>query len=238
MLRRRITAMFWLSKKHGIHTLPAWIISIAATIGMIDAFFLLLEFIEVLLHPGEPTPCTVSSLVSCTLTVQGPYGHYFPGIPNPMWGMLWYAGCVAYGVTRLLGTEYSRKARTFVGTILVLGLLFSYRLYLASVLELGGVCPFCLISTTASTLIALAFVVDDARYAGPLLGKRGLIGFRVFQLFSFVAFVFGLPLFIGNGLRWLPDPMTAITHWSFPVMTLLVIIMASGHWWAWKTMKR
>ncbi len=226
------------SDTYRMRTLAPAIIAIAASVGMIDAFYLLLEFIEVLLNPGEPTPCTVSSLVSCTLTVQGSFGHYFPGIPNPMWGMLWYAGCVCYGVTRLLGAQFTLKARAFVGSVLLLGMLFSYRLYLASVLELGGVCPFCLISTTASTLIFLAFAVDDSQYEERLLRKRAVIALRTFQVFSVIVFVLGLPLFIGRGLRWIPEPATAITHWSFPVMALLVIMMALGHFWTWKAMKR
>jgi uncharacterized membrane protein len=227
---------FW-KKQPQRSWLAGAVIGGAAAVGMVDSFYLLLEFIEVLLHPGEPTPCTVSSLVSCTLTVQGPYGHYLPGIPNPMWGMLWYAGFVAYGVSRLLGSTFTRRARMFVGIILVLGMMFSYRLYLASVLELGGVCPFCLISTTVSTLISLAFVVDDRSYPDPLLGRASQVIFSVYQLFSVLAFVVGLPLFIGSGLRWMPDPMEAVTHWSFPVMTTLVIIMAVGHIWAFRKLR-
>lgn len=215
-------------------TLPvaAVIISVVAAIGMTDAFYLLLEYIQVLLHPGEPTPCTVSTLVSCTLTVQGTYAHFVPGIPNPMFGMLWYAGFFAYGMTRLLGSEHARRARAFVALILIAGLIFSYRLYLASIFDLGGVCPFCLASTTASTLIALAFVVDDQRYSARLVRGPWLMVFRLFQIFSTVVFVLGLPVFISMGLRWLPDPMTAVTHWSFPVMIALVVIMAWAQVWA------
>ncbi len=215
----------------------AAIISLAALIGMVDAFFLLLEFVEVLLHPGLPTPCTVNTLVSCTLTVQGPFGHYFPGIPNPMWGMLWYSGLACYGLTRLARTQFSAAARRVVGVVIVLGLLFSYRLYLASVLQLGGVCPFCLISTTVSTLIALAFVVDDRGYSDPILGRRGLRAAQGFLLFSFVAFVCGLPLFLISGLRYMPNPMLAITHWSFPLMFGILCVMATGQLWAWRQIK-
>lgn len=225
--------MFFFRHKHP-SALPATIIAVAGLIGMIDAFFLTLEFIQVLLHPGEPTPCTVNTIVSCTLTVQGPFGHYFPGIPNPLWGMLWYSGIVAYGTTRLLGAEFSRKARGFVGVILIAGMLFSYRLYLASVLQLGGVCPFCLISTTASTLISLAFVVDDKSYEDPIMSTRWMQFFRAYQLFSVFAFVVGLPVFLGRGLMEIPDPTQAMTHWSFPVMVTLIFIMATSHIWAYR----
>ncbi len=228
---------FLFKRKRKATLLPAGIIVIAGIVGMADSFYLLLEYLEVLLHPGEPTPCTVNTLVSCTLTVQGPWGHYLPGVPNPMFGMLWYSGIVAYGGTRLLGAEFSKKARAFVGFVLLLGIAFSYRLYLASVLELGGVCPFCLASTTASTLIVLSFFIDDAGYADRLLTKNAKKFFYAFQAFSVISFVIGLPLFIASGLRWIPEPMTVLTHWSFPVMAALVIIMATGHAWAFRRMK-
>ncbi len=226
--------MFSFFKAKSVSHIPAIIITIAGAIGMIDSFFLVLEFIQVLLHPGEPTPCTVSSFVSCTLTVQGPFGHYLPGIPNPLWGMLWYSGVVAYGLTRWLGSEHSHSARKAVGGIILLGILFSYRLYIASVFELGGVCPFCLISTTLSTLIALAFVVDDGAYKDPCCGTRMQKIVSLFQMFSVLFFVIGLPIFIGYHLTLLPSMTPAIMHWSFPAMILVVLVMASGHYWAWK----
>lgn len=229
--------MFGFAKK-SVPTLPAAIIAVAATIGMIDSLYLVLEYLQVLMHPGEPTPCTVNSLVSCTLTVQGPWGHYLPGVPNPLFGMLWYSGVLAYGMTRFLGADFSKKARAFVGGVLLLGIAFSYRLYLASVLELGGVCPFCLTSTTVSTLIVLAFFVDDASYADRVLTKRSKKIVYLFQAFSSIAFVIGLPAFIASGLFWIPEPMEVVMHWSFPVMVALVLIMAIGHAWAFRSLRR
>lgn len=228
---------FWLHR-HTALGLPAIIISAAALIGMIDAAYLLLEYLEVLKHPNTPTPCSVNSLVSCTLTVQGSWGHYFPGIPNPMMGMLWYSGLACYGLCRALGSQVSAPARQVVGTVIVLGLAFSYRLYLASIFQLRGVCPFCLTSTVASTLIALAFVVDDQEYRDAIVGKWLRKAVSVFQGFSVIAFVIGLPVFIGNGLRWLPNPAEVIRHWSFPVMIALVLTMATGHAWAWRALRR
>jgi hypothetical protein len=126
----------------------------------------------------------------------------------------------------------------FVGMILILGMMFSYRLYAASVLELHGVCPFCLISTTVSTLISLAFVVDDRTYGDPVVGTSLLKLFSAYQLCSVLAFVIGLPLFIATGLMTMINPMDAVTHWSFPVMALLVVIMALGHGWALQNLRQ
>ncbi len=220
------------------HSFAAAVIAVCALIGMVDSFYLVLQYIQVLLHPGEATPCTVNTLVSCTKTVQGTYAHYFPGIPNPLLGMLWYSGLVAYGVTRYLGSEFSKQARTFVGVIIILGLMLSYRLYLASVFELKGVCPFCLLSTVLSTLIVLAFAIDDRTYDDAVVGIVTRRFVYAFQVFSIASFVLYLPYFIISGLLVLPDPMAAITHWSMPVIVLLIALMAAAHLIAFRILSR
>lgn len=217
---------------------PALIICASAAVGMADSFFLVLEYIEAILHPGELTPCTVNSLVSCTLTVQGVWAHYIPGVPNPMWGMLWYSGFMAYGLTLLTGSQFTRRARQIVGIVLIAGLLFSYRLYFASIFQLGGVCPFCLTSTTGSTLIALAFIVEDLRHPDAVVRGIWKKLAYLFQAVSVIFFVFGLPIFIADGMQWIPNKMAAITHWSFPLMIALVVLMAAGHVWALKKLRR
>jgi uncharacterized membrane protein len=211
------------------YSLAAAVIAVSAFIGMVDSFYLVLQYIEVLLHPGEATPCTINTLVSCTKTVQGSYAHYFPGIPNPLLGMLWYSGLVAYGITRYLGSEFSRQARAFVGVIIVFGLLLSYRLYFASVFELRGVCPFCLLSTALSTIIALAFVLDDRMYDDAVVGSALRRCMYVFQALSVAVFVVYLPYFIISGLLLIPDPMAAMTHWSMSFIALLILLMATTH---------
>ncbi len=217
---------------------PALIICVAAAVGLADSFFLVLEYMEAIIHPGQLTPCTVNSLVSCTLTVQGPWAHFVPTIPNPMWGMLWYAGFVGYGLTLAAGSQFTRRARAIIGVVLMAGLLFSYRLYFASIFELRGVCPFCLTSTTASTLIALSFIVEDLRHPDALVRGFWKKLVYAFQAVSVIFFVIGLPLFIARGLQWIPNKMAVVTHWSFPLMVGLVLVMAAGHVWAFKRLRQ
>ena len=215
----------------------AVLLTACAVLGMIDATYLVLQYLAALAHPGEATPCTVNTLVSCTKTVQGPWAHYFV-IPNPLLGMLWYAGLTAYGATLALGTKFSRSARAFIGTMIVLGLCFSYRLYVASVLQLAGVCPFCLFSTFVSTMIALCFVVDDASHADPILSKKNRWAFTTFQAFSLLSFSVGLTVFMAHGLSLLPEPKEAMMHWSFPAIVLIIAVSVLGHVWAYRAIRK
>lgn len=208
--------------------IAALIITVCALIGMVDSTYLVLQYLAALLHPGEPTPCTVNTFVSCTKTVQGSYAHYFV-IPNPILGMLWYAGLTCYGLCGFLGAMYTRSARLAVLIVILAGLLFSYRLYAASVLELGGVCPFCLLSTTVSTILFLAFVVDDRTSSDPIFRGNSLKAVYGFQIFSFLTFAVGLSWFTIYSLRLMPDPSEAMAHWSFPSIVAVILLVAVSH---------
>jgi len=207
------------------------LILIAAVLGTIDSFYLVLQYIAAIQTGGEATPCSPSTLVNCTKTVQGPWAHFF-GPPNPMFGMLWYSGAILYGAAVMLGTRFSKNARLFIGVFLVLGAVFSYTLYLASVIALRGVCPFCLLSTTLSTVILLSFFVDDASGSDPVLKKPWHLLLYAYQAFSVAVFVIGLPVFLIVYIPLLLEPMEAMTHWSFPVMVVLIVVMAITHAWA------
>lgn len=215
----------------------AWMILFAGILGTIDSLYLVLQYIAAIVTQGEPTPCSPSSIVNCTKTVQGVWGHLL-AVPNPLFGMLWYSGWILYGAARLLGTDFSKKTRIFSGVILGLGLVFSYTLYLASILSLRGVCPFCLASTTLSTLIALAFFVDERSYRDTLLTPVVRRFVTAFQLFSVAVFVIGLPVFLAMFIPPLLNPMEALTHWSFPVMVLLILMMTAGHLWAFRMLRK
>ncbi len=215
--------------------IAVWTITILGLIGMIDSFFLVIEYMAAIATQGEPTPCSPSSLVNCTKTVQGSWAHILGGLPNPMFGMLWYTGAFTFGINRILGTKFSKESYNFVLIVLLLGVLFSYVLYLGSLFVLRGVCPFCLTSTTAATLITLAFVVDMKQEVG--LTKYWKHVFHVVQVVSIVFFVIGLPVFIGKYLPLLLEPMEAVKHWSFPTMIALVLAMGYGNYWAFKQTK-
>jgi uncharacterized membrane protein len=217
--------------------IAAWLILVVGIIGTIDSTFLILQYIAAIATQGAPTPCSPSSIVNCTKTVQGIWGHVFI-IPNPIFGMLWYTGWIFFGAARILKTEFSKNTRIFSGIILLLGLLFSYTLYAISVLELRGVCPFCLLSTTCATLIALGYLADETSYTKNLLTPVVRIIATTFQAISVVGFVIGLPVFLGIFIPPLLNPMEALTHWSFPAMIVLILTMAMGHIWAYRILRK
>lgn len=232
-----LRALLFASKTKKTAKIAAWLILIASILGTIDATFILLQYIAAIATDGAPTPCSPSSIVNCTKTVQGVWGHVFV-IPNPILGMLWYSGWSAFGLTRVLGTEFSKNARIASGIMALLGIAFSYLLFFASLFSLRGVCPFCLMSTTLSTIITLAFLVDESTYAKNILTPGVRFATNILQLLSFGGFVIGLPIFLAIFIPPLLNPIEALTHWSFPVMILLILVMAAVDIWAYRILRK
>lgn len=216
--------------------LTALILFVAGLIGLLDSFFLVTEYFHALTSSGAPTPCSPSSLVNCTKTVQGNWAHLL-GVSNPLFGMLWYGMFAFYGYARFHGSQFTLNVRHVVLVLTAFGMVFSYTLYGASVLSLRGVCPFCLTSTLASTVLLFGFIIDD-RYYKDAIFTDGLIPvIRLLQAISLGAFGIGLPIFLAINIPLLVQPVQALTHWSFPLMVLLIIGMWLANWWAYISIK-
>lgn len=211
----------------------ALIICIAGLVGLADSFFLVTEYFNALTSSGAPTPCSPSSLVNCTKTVQGEWAHLL-GVSNPLFGMLWYGMFAFYGYARFNGSQFTTNVRYVVLLLTVLGIAFSYTLYGGSVLSLRGVCPFCLTSTLASTILLFGFIIDDRQYKDAIITNGYLPIIRILQAFSLSAFGIGLPVFLAINIPLLVEPSKALTHWSFPLMIFLIIGMWATNWWAYK----
>lgn len=215
----------------------AYVIFACGLIGLIDSFFLVTEYFAALTSGGAPTPCSPSSMVSCTKTVQGEWAHLL-GVSNPLFGMLWYGMFTMYGWARVTGSTFARPFRGTVAVLTILGLVFSYTLYLASVTVLRGVCPFCLLSTMLSSIVALAFVLDDRTYIDAIFTKATLPILYILQVFFLAAYSVGMIVFLVYYIPLLVEPIQAITHWSFPVIVLLIALMVVGNIWAYKGLQQ
>lgn len=228
-IQNRYTAAMTLQRK------IALVLFLFGLLGLVDSFYLVTEYFAALASNGAPTPCSPSSLVNCTKTVQGSWAHLL-GTSNPLFGMLWYGMFTMYGFLRLQGSTITRNARMGIGILTALGIVFSYTLYLGSVLVLRGVCPFCLTSTLTSTILLFAFILDDRLYTDALITNTYLPVVHVLQGIALLTYGVGLPLFLSINIPLLVQPLQAITHWSFPVMVVLIIGMWAANWLTWNTL--
>ncbi|MBD0020308.1 vitamin K epoxide reductase [Gordonia pseudamarae] len=161
----------------------AWMLTIGGAIGLIAAFDLSIEKVEMLKDPTYSPSCNFNSLFSCGSVMETSQASAF-GFPNPFIGVAGFAVFVTVGVGLLSGARYNRWfwAGLQLGATFAVG--FVLWLIDQSLYDIGKLCPWCMVvwSVTIPTFIfvtvrnAHAFgLVERSRVAGFLARNHGVI---------------------------------------------------------------
>lgn len=154
---------------------PVWLgvlLIITGLLGLLGAFSLSVERIELLLNPEEALGCDLNPFLSCSGAIESSQGEVF-GFPNPFLGLMAFPAPIIMGVLTLGRVAMPR----WVWTVFSIGVLggLSLVLWLAqqSIFVLGFVCPWCFLVWMA--MYAMAFPLWTwALGAGALPAPAGL----------------------------------------------------------------
>lgn len=120
--------------------------------ALVAAFVLTLEKFHLYEDPNAILSCSINIVLNCTTVMQTWQSSVF-GFPNMVIGLMAYSVVVTVAVAGLGGVKFPRWF-LILGNIGYLGgLLFAYWLFFQSVYAIEVLCPWCLIVTTATTLI-------------------------------------------------------------------------------------
>lgn len=124
---------------------PVWLgalLIVTGLVGLLGAFALSVERIELLLSPEEALGCDLNPFLTCSGAIESEQGELF-GFPNPFLGLMAFPAPIIVGVLTLGRVAMPR----WVWTVFSIGVLggFAIVLYLAqqSIFVLGFVCPWC-----------------------------------------------------------------------------------------------
>lgn len=182
----------------------AWLFIIAGAAGLLGAFELSVERVNLLLDPDSSLACDVSPFITCSGAMESAQGSAF-GFPNPFIGLMGFVAPIAVGVSLLAGAKF-RRWFWAAFTIGVLGAL-GFVLWLGwnSIFILGIICPWCFIVWIATyTLVfpLLAHAIGEGVFGG---GDRIRKRFRALRPYAWVAsFVLLAVVIVTIALR-LPD---------------------------------
>lgn len=161
------------------HRLFAVFLVIAATLGWVAAFSLVLEKIQVLESPGVALGCDFSVLVQCGKNLDSWQGAVF-GFPNPVIGVAAFVAPVVVGAGLLAGARYARWFWIAFHVGVTAGMAFVIWLISQSIFSLGTLCPFCMVvwvvvipifwAVTAHVLAEGHYGVDRVRIGTELRG--------------------------------------------------------------------
>jgi uncharacterized membrane protein len=128
---------------------------LASAVGLLAAFELTYEKIQILIDPEHNASCDFTLLVQCGANMNSPQGSVF-GFPNSLLGLIGWPVVMATGAALLAGARFARWWWMAFNVVAAGALGFAMWLIHASVFELGTLCPWCMV--TWSMVIPLFWV--------------------------------------------------------------------------------
>lgn len=120
--------------------------------GLISSFLLSVEKVHLLQDPNASLSCSVNLILNCASVMKTWQSSLF-GFPNPFIGLMAYPVVITLAVAGLSGVRFPRKFLYVAQLCFGLGLIFAYWLFFQSVFVIQVLCPWCLIVTTATTIL-------------------------------------------------------------------------------------
>ncbi len=126
-----------------------WILIVCGTIGLICAFIISYEKIELLKNPAYDVPCNLDPIISCGSVMQSDQANAF-GFPNPFIGLMAFPVVITSGVLLLMKARVKRWYMLGLNFGALLGLLFVHWLFYQSVWNIQALCPWCMVVWVAT----------------------------------------------------------------------------------------
>ncbi len=120
-----------------------WLLIICGTIGLLAAFVIMVEKIELLKDPSFTPSCNLNPVISCGSVMESKQSNAF-GFPNPLIGLMAFPVVITTGVIMLMGVKPKRWYMLGLQAGTVFGLGFVHWLFFESVYRIGALCPYCM----------------------------------------------------------------------------------------------
>jgi uncharacterized membrane protein len=133
-------------------TLTFGVMLLGGIAALAAAFVLTLEKFHLYENPDAILSCSFNLVLNCGQVMQTWQASVF-GFPNMLIGMIAFPVIVTMALAGLVGVKFPRWWLIKANIGFLLGLIFAYWLFFQSLYDIQVLCPWCLIVTTATTLI-------------------------------------------------------------------------------------
>ncbi len=130
-------------KKRTLEKVLPYILIIGSAIGLICAFVILYEKMELLADPSYVPPCSLNPVISCGNVMASAQSHIF-GFPNPIIGLAAFPVVITVGMAMLAGAIFKRWFWLGLQAGTTFGVAFITWLAFQSLYRIGALCPFCI----------------------------------------------------------------------------------------------
>ncbi|TDC62632.1 vitamin K epoxide reductase family protein [Streptomyces hainanensis] len=118
------------------------VLGVGGVVGLLAAFVLVVERIELLEDPSHIPSCSISPVLSCGSVMTTPQAEVF-GFPNPLLGIAGFTALTVVAVVLLTGTALPRWFWQGLQAGVTFGLLFVHWLVYQSLYRIDALCPYC-----------------------------------------------------------------------------------------------
>jgi uncharacterized membrane protein len=151
-----------------------WLLIICGTIGLICAFIISYEKIQLLQDPAFQPDCNLNPIISCGSVMKSGQSHIF-GFPNPFIGLMAFPVVISTGVAMLASAKLKRWWWIGLQLGTIFGLGFVHWLFFQSTYRINALCPYCIavwiITITTFWYVLLYNIEKDyIKVAGRLQG--------------------------------------------------------------------
>lgn len=121
-----------------------WLLVIGGILGLLAAFILSLDKLELLRNPNYNPSCNLNPVLSCGSIIGTDQASAF-GFPNPFIGLAGFAVIITIGVAMLAGARFKRWFWLGLNSGSLLGILFVHWLIYQSLYTIGALCIYCML---------------------------------------------------------------------------------------------
>ncbi|KHK98271.1 membrane protein [Microbacterium mangrovi] len=154
----------------GTHTVLAIVLIVGGALGLLAAFQLTMDDINLLKHPEIALTCNVNSIVQCGKNINSWQGSVF-GFPNPILGLMTYPAPIVVGAALLARARFAAWFWWTFNAGMLFAIAFVFWLAFESIFDIGTLCPWCSLVYFVTIPMFLGVTVRNLR-AG--IGGRAL----------------------------------------------------------------
>ena len=145
---------------------------IGGGIGLVAAFTLLVEKIELLKDPSYVPSCSINPILSCGSIMKTSQAEAF-GFPNPIIGIIGFSVLITIGVLLLNHTPFPRWIWVGLQIGTTFAVVFVHWLIFQSLYRIDALCPYCMVVWVVTIPV---FWYTTLCVMSPLIDRADAIG--------------------------------------------------------------
>lgn len=193
--------MKWINK-YDIRTFVSIIGLIFSIIGIIVSLILSLEYLTLLSNQNKTLSCDLSEQISCSSVMLSDQAKIFFNIPNTYFGFIFYTMISTFFLINIFEQINNKILNSIFFLLSLFGIIFSSWLMHESIVAIGALCPYCIVSFISASCIFFSVIyltIKNTKPSSALISTIEKLLFEQKWIFFFIFawfFVWILAIFI------------------------------------------